>query len=560
MSNSGNLSAMRRLRASGVSADLDGRSDTTRGTGVAAVGFEGEDEAAFVKRTTTRACAQREEEPSMATNGTDERVENRLPPILGGWTALASIVGSVIGSGIFLVPATVAKGVPFMGGIIGVWLIGGFFSAAGALTLAELGAMMPRAGGPYEYLKKGFGPLSGFLFSWAEFWVVRAGSMATLAAAFARYFSQLAPPVGGISLVWWQTWAAVAAMAVVGAVNIRGTKHGGRLQVVGTFLKVGALSTMILLPFWLGKGDTANWTPVVPGSGNAASYTGFLAAMVAVLWAYDGWVNVTAVAEDLTNPQKQLPRALAGGVAILIFLYLGTTLAYHAVLPLETIRESSTVKGSPKVVAAEFWQALVGPAGVTVISLIVMASTLISLNGNALTGPRAYFAVARDGFAPRWLARLDPRTSTPAAAIIAQTGWAIALTIGATLLIVIEPRTSAGLPLWIDRLWTKFHETPLYDVLFTYVIFGATIFYLMAAVSVFVLRRSEPDAHRPFRVPFYPWTPLAFCLASCVLLASMLAENPVESIAGLGLIAAGIPFFYAFRRSANRARTNGRGA
>ncbi len=488
----------------------------------------------------------------MTNSDSPREDENRLPPILGGWTALASIVGSVIGSGIFLVPATVARGVPFMGGIVLVWLIGGLFSAAGALTLAELGAMMPRAGGPYEYLKKGFGPLSGFLFSWAEFWVVRSGSMATLAAAFARYFSQLVPPVGGISLIWWQTWAAVGAMAVVGVINVRGTRHGGRLQVVGTALKIGALSAMIVLPVVLGKGAAENMTPIGPDGTHLASYTGFLAAMIACLWAYDGWVNVTPLAEDLTDPQRQLPRALAGGVAILIFLYLGTTLAYHYVLPMETIRESSTVKGSPKVVAAEFWQALVGPIGVTVISLIVMASTSISLNGNVLTGPRAYFAVARDGYAPKWLEKLDKRTSTPAAAIVAQTVWAIALTILATLLIVIEPGSADRWPGWIVKLWSKFHETPLYDVLFTYVIFGATIFYMLAAASVFVLRKRWPDVHRPFRVPLYPYTPLAFCLASGILLASMLAENPVESIAGLGLIAAGIPFFYAFRWSRNR--------
>ena len=471
----------------------------------------------------------------------------KLPAVLGAWTALAAIVGSVIGSGIFLVPAKVANGVPFVGGIVAVWLIGGLFSAAGALTLAELGAMMPRAGGPYEYLKRGFGPLSGFLFSWAEFWVVRTGSMATLAAAFATYFSQLMPPVGGISPVWWQAMVAIMAMAVVGLINVKGTRHGARFQVVGTMLKILALSTMILLPLILGKGTTANWSPVGPDAAHPATYTGFLAAMVAVLWAYDGWVNVTPLAEELTNPQKQLPRAMAGGIAILILLYLGTTLAYHAILPLDMVKGASTVKGSPRVVAAEFWQVLIGPAGVTVISVIVMASTLISLNGNALTGPRAYFAVARDGYAPKWLERLNPTTSTPAASIIAQTLWAIILTFITTVLIVAEPSASSGLPPWMIGLWTKFHNTPLYDVLFTYVIFGATIFYMLAAASVFVLRKREPDRPRPFKVPLYPWTPILFCVASFVLLASMLAQDPVESIAGLGLIAAGIPFFYGFQ-------------
>jgi APA family basic amino acid/polyamine antiporter len=342
-------------------------------------------------------------------------------------------------------------------------------------------------------------------------------------------------------------------MAVVGTINVKGTKYGSRLQVSGTFLKVAALSTMILLPFILGKFQTANLSPIGPDKLHEASYSGFLAAMIAVLWAYDGWVNVTPLAEELSNPQKQLPRALAGGVAILIFLYLGTTLAYHAVLPLDQIREASTVKGSPKVVAAEFWQALIGDYGLAVISLIVMASTLISLNGNALTGPRAYYAVARDGYAPRWLERLDPRTATPSASIIAQTSWAIILTLSTTVLLVEEPPQS-GLPSGVLNLWNKFHETPLYDVLFTYVIFGATVFYMMAAASVFVLRKREPELHRPFRVPLYPWTPIAFCVASLVLLISMLVENPVESVSGLGLIAAGIPFFYGFQRKRLKAK------
>ncbi len=472
----------------------------------------------------------------------------KLPAILGGWTALAAIVGSVIGSGIFLVPARVAGGVPFVGGIVMVWLVGGLFSAAGALTLAELGAMMPRAGGPYEYLKRGFGPLSGFLFSWAEFWVVRTGSMATLAAAFARYFSQLVPAPSGMDARWWQSLVAVFAMAFVGLINVRGTRYGGQFQVVGTFLKVLALSIMIILPIALSKGDMANWSPVLPDADHKMSFAGFLAAMVAVLWAYDGWVNVTPLAEELTNPQKQLPRALAGGVAILIFLYLGTTLAYHAVLPLDAIRQASTDKGSPKVVAAEFWQALVGPPGLIVISLIVMASTLISLNGNALTGPRAYYAVARDGYAPKWMERLNPRTGTPAASIIAQTAWAIILTLVTTILLVAEPPAS-GLPNWILAMWREFNETPLYDVLFTYVIFGATVFYMMAAYTVFILRKREPEADRPFRVPLYPWTPIVFCLASLILLISMLVETPVESLTGLGLIAAGIPFYYGFQWS-----------
>src|SRR4051812_24767737 len=215
--------------------------------------------------------------------------ETTLPRVLGPIEALCVVVGSVIGSGIFIVPAEVARELPAMGPIILVWIVGGLFSAAGALTLAELGAMIPRAGGPYVYLREAYGDLPAFLFGWTEFLIVRAGSMATLAAAFARYFSQLVPAPQGLRGEVWQAVAAVAAIAAVTTVNVLGTALGGKLQVAGTAIKVGGVLTLIVLPFLVGGADVARLSPTWPPAFSGSLLAGMMAAMVGVLWAYDGW-------------------------------------------------------------------------------------------------------------------------------------------------------------------------------------------------------------------------------------------------------------------------------
>ena len=233
--------------------------------------------------------------------------------MLGPVEALCVVVGTVIGSGIFIVPAGVARDVPAIGPIVLVWVVGGVFSAAGALTLAELAAMLPQAGGPYVYLREAYGPLPAFLFGWTEFLVMRAGSMATLAAAFARYFALNVPPPAGITREVWQAGAAVGALAVVTTVNVLGTAWGGRLQVAGTLLKVGGVLALIGLPFVLGGHDAANLTPVWPAKFGTAWLPGMMAAMVGVLWAYDGWVNLTPLAEEVRDPGRNVPLAMIAG-------------------------------------------------------------------------------------------------------------------------------------------------------------------------------------------------------------------------------------------------------
>lgn len=472
-----------------------------------------------------------------------------LPRVLGAGAALGTIVGSVIGSGIFIVPASLARQTPSMGPIFLAWTLGGLFSLAGVLTLAELASMLPRAGGPYVYLKEAYGPLPAFLFGWTEFLVVRTGSMATLAAAFSLYFGQVVPAPDGLDPRIWQMLAAVSAITVVAVVNVLGTRWGGRLQVFGTVLKVGALGAMIALPWVLGKADISHLSPVWPES-STGLFAPFMAGMVGVLWTYDGWVNTANLAEEVRDPDRNLPRAIIGGMLVLVVLYLLMALAYHLVLPMDEIRSASTERGSPKAVSADFFRALLGSPGGVAISLVVMASTFISLNGNSLSGPRAYFALARDGLFPEFLCRIHPRFQTPGHAVEAQAVWAVVLTVAGTLLTVIPPpSTGSGWPAPVLRAWTALNHKPLYDVLYTYVIFGATIFYMLSITSVFVLRRTRPTLHRPYRTWGYPWTPLIYVAGASVLLVSIYLQNPSESLAGLAIVFLGVPAYYLLRRA-----------
>lgn len=477
-----------------------------------------------------------------------------LPRTLGATTALCVVVGSVIGSGIFLVPATVAKEMPSIGGIVALWIVGGLFSLAGALTLSELAAMLPRAGGPYVYLREAYGTLPAFLFGWTEFLIIRAGSVATLAAAFAIYASQpqMFPPPGRIDPRLWQMILACAAMVAVAVINVIGTKASGEVQVVGTVLKLGALGAMMIAPFVMGKAHASNLSPVWPRVYDERLFAGFMAAMVSVLWAYDGWVNAASLAEEIHDPGRNVPRALGLGMLILIAFYLGMTLVYHLVLPMETVAAGSDTKGSGREVAAMFCKTLLGDRGALAIALVVVCSTLISLNGNALSGPRAYFAMARDGLFPRALCRVHPRFQTPANAIIAQAVWSIALTMAATAFLLIEPPPpeKLRLPAFLHQAWSGFHKTPLYSVLLSYVIFGGTVLYTLTAASVFVLRRTRPDLPRPYRVWGYPVTPLLYLGASCLLIYDMLRSESTRAVAfgGLGIIVAGVPAYFLFRR------------
>jgi amino acid transporter len=419
--------------------------------------------------------------------------------------------------------------------------------------------MLPQAGGLYVFLKAAYGKLPAFLFGWVEFLVVRSGSMATLAAAFAQYFAHVVEAPRPIPSQIWQAGAAVVAIAVVTTVNVLGARRGGGLQVIGTALKVGGIAILIALPFVLGGGSTANLSPVWPTSMAPASiFAGVMAAMVGVLWAYDGWSNVTPLAEEIRDPGRNIPFALLAGMAVLIAAYLGMTLAYHYVVPMDEVRTASRDAAHfQRAVAAIYCDRLLGHWGVLAVSLLVMCSTFIALNGNALAGPRAYFAMARDGLFPEALCRVHPRFQTPANAIISQGVLAISLIVSGTFLIMVPPTgRESALPGPILSAWRTLNQTPLYDVLYTYVIFGAHIFYMLAIASVFVLRARRPDLPRPYRTLGYPVTPLLFVAAELLLLGNMLYDpgSRVPSLVGLGIVVAGVPA-YAFFRRAPRAES-----
>jgi APA family basic amino acid/polyamine antiporter len=337
----------------------------------------------------------------------------------------------------------------------------------------------------------------------------------------------------------------------VGWINVWGVRVGSRVQVVGTALKVGGLLTLMALPMIVGGADWHRLTPVWPSAPGGNVFLGIMAAMVAVLWAYDGWISLTPLAEEVREPSRNIPRAMIGGSLVLIALYLGTTLVYHLVLPLDEVigLTQNAEGGVPSLIAAHYCQRLVGPAGVLAISMLVMASTFIALNGNALYGPRIYFAMARDGLFLSRVARIHPRFLTPANAILTQSIWGILLTLAGTAMILTPPPAPGGpLPAPIRAAWSELNRTPLYDLMFTYVIFGETIFYLLAVSSIFVLRARHPDVHRPYRTWGYPVTPAIYILASLLLAGSMLKQTPVESLAGLVIILIGLPVYRWFVR------------
>jgi amino acid transporter len=270
-----------------------------------------------------------------------------------------------------------------------------------------------------------------------------------------------------------------------------------------------------------------------------------MAAMVGVLWCYNGWVNLTPLAEEIRDADRNIPRALILGMGTLIALYVAMTLAYHLVLPLSDVAASSADQGAAHAVAAAYCRRLLGREGVVAIALLVMGSTFISLNASALCGPRAYFAMARDGLFPSWLSRVHRKFRTPAHAVVAQGGWAIVLTVAGTLLI-LAPEPGPAMPAVIRPVFAKLHETPLYTLLYTYVVFGASVFSMLATASVFVLRARRPDLPRPYRTWGYPLTPALHVVASLLLLAEMMRRMPAESLAGVVIIGLGVPVYGFF--------------
>jgi APA family basic amino acid/polyamine antiporter len=436
---------------------------------------------------------------------------------LGIWAALAIVVGTVIGSGIFRVPQSMILDTGSVRLVFLVWVVGGMLSLAGALTYAELAAAMPGAGGEYVYLTEAYGPLWGFLYSWTQMWVAKSGSIATLATAFFEYTAHFVPQfetiwftVGPFPVKYGQVFALVLIL-LLGGLNYLGVRVGGDVQVAVTAVKLGLIAFVILAGLFYSQPAL----PVVAATPLPAAppvFAGFIAALVAALWAYDGWNNVGMVASEIKNPQRNLPLSLIGGTIGVIAIYMLANWAYFRVL-------SPGEVGAHKLVAAEMMQRIGGRWGASAVSIAAMISIFAALNGSILTGARVPYAAARDGLFFRSAARIHPAFHTPGVSILMLSVWSSVLVLSGK-----------------------------YDELFDFVIFGSWILYGMATASVFVLRRKRPDLPRPYKTFGYPVVPLLFLVGATILEISTMWTKPRQSIAGILLILLGLPFYFYWRR------------
>ncbi len=423
------------------------------------------------------------------------------------------VIGTVIGSGIWLVPGTVLLNTAGDPGVaLLVWLVGGVCSLLGALTFAELGTSYPDAGGSYSYVREAFGRFPAFLLGWTLFLAVNTGSTATLAVAFATYAGELVP----LGAVGRKLLPAIMIVAV-SAVNIRGVRHGATVQNWSTAVKVTAILALAIAGLSLGSGSGAAASRAFSTPLSPELLSGSGVALLGVLWAYEGWINVTNSAGEALDPQRIFSRGIVIGTAALIALYLLANIGYLATLGPEG------VAGSQRV-AADAVRVLFGPVAAKLVSVAVLISVFSAANGLALTGPRMYYAMARDGVFFRALGDVHPRFGTPAMAIAAGGAWAVLLT-----------------------LWGSFEQ------LLTYVVFASWLFAALAAASVFVLRRRHPEAPRPFRVPGYPLTPAAYILAALAIVANTVVARPVQALAGLGIVLVGTPVYFLWKERSTAA-------
>lgn len=452
-----------------------------------------------------------------------------LPRTLGLKDLFLIVVGTVIGSGIFIVPATVLTQTDGRLGLaLGVWLLAGVLSLLGALTYGELGAADPEAGGLYVYVRDAFGPFPAFLYGWTLFFVISSGSVATLAVAFTGYLGSLVPLEGITTRL-----VPVAMIATVGAVNILGTRRGSALQNWTTLLKVGAILLMSVLLIALGSGGEGvegvagaagagggSGSPGDAGAGagggapllSLATLSAVGLAMIGVLWAYEGWQYATFSAGETKDPRRTFPLAIGAGTAALIVIYLLANVGYVSALGVEAASQSTSI-------AADAVRVLLGPGAAALIAVAILVSMFSAANGLTLTAPRAYFAMARDGLFFKGLATVHPRYGTPAVAIFASSLWAMVLA-----------------------------ATGTFQQLLTYVVFVGWIFYALGALSIFVYRRRNPDAHRPFRVPGYPFTPALFVLSAAAIVVNTLFVQPQEALLGLGIMFLGTPAYLVWRK------------
>ena len=419
------------------------------------------------------------------------------------------VVGIIIGASIFVQPSEINRHVPSISGVISAWTAAGVLSLFGALVCAELSAAFPKTGGIYVFLKETLSPACGFLWGWAMFWSAHSGIVAAAAVVLARYVAFFAP-MGD----WGIRWTAIAAILLLSLVNYLGVRHGSLLQTAVTLAKVAAIVVLLAMVFILGPPSASQASAA---AAPPLTVREFSLGVAAALFSFGGWHMVTYAAGETRQPEKTIPRALLVGSLLVTACYVGLNAAYLHLLPLRSVVSSTRV-------AADAAQAMAGPRGAAMVSALVILSATGVLGGVILAGPRTYFAMAREGLAFDWLARVHPRFHTPYTAIVLQAVWSCVLVVTGT-----------------------------YRALFTRVVYTEWLFFALMAVGLYRLRARQ--GYRPgFRMWGYHWVPLVFIVVSVFVAGNQVAADPLNSGAGLGLVMLGLPVYFLWvrNRHANR--------
>lgn len=442
-----------------------------------------------------------------------------------GWKDGALItIGATLGTSIFLTPADIAAAIPHAGLILAAWAVGGVLTLCGALTYAELGTMYPRAGGPYHFLKEAYGPLWGFLFGWASFLVIMSGGIAAIAAGFGEYLGSFVPFFSTQNVLFsvplgvgrWTAnggqAAGALAILLLTVVNFFGVRQGAALQNLFTIAKLGALGALALFGLLAAPRAAPDLAAPLPAGDFVPA---FGVALIAILWAYDGWYEFTFSGGEVKDPPRNLPRGLILGALGLLVIYGVLNLVYLRAMTVEQIAKTPRIaEGAAHV--------FFGPGAARLVTAAILVSIFGALSANILCCARIYQPMAEDGLFFRQLARIHPRYRTPTASLTAQGIWSAILVVSGT-----------------------------YAQLFTYVVFVGLLFFAATGVGLYVLRRTRPDVARPYRTWGYPVVPALFILASLGIAINTVIERPTESLFGLGIIALGLPA-YAFWRARRR--------
>jgi len=443
------------------------------------------------------------------------------------------VIGAVVGSGIFMTSGIIAGYLPSPGWILVVWAMGGLFTLCGALTFAELGAMFPRAGGQYVYIREAYGPWAGFLFGWGFFWFIMCGGIAALAVGFAEFAGYFLPSLSTQAIILklslfgmpytlsaGQLLAAGAIIFLTG-VNYLGVKTGVVVQNIFTFLRLGSVAAIAVFGLVLGKrAGITNFGHLFSG-GEAMGpnvVSAFGLALIAVLWTYDGWYAVNCTAEEIKRPERNIPLSLLLGTVSVTVIYLVVNVVYVLALPV------GRMKGVVRIGELASTQ-LFGPAATSAISAAIMVSIFGCLSASILFGPRVYMAMAEDRAFFRSMTYIHPRFRVPSKALIGQALWSCLLCLSGK-----------------------------YQALYEYVVFALVIFFAATGFAVIVLRRTKPDLARPYRVWGYPFIPVLFVLINLAVFASTIAAQPLKSLIGLAFLLIGIPAYLYWQKKGAAAQ------